>query len=527
MRRRIWGVRVLAPVAVGVSFVAVAACFPDPPADDGIPDTGIFTSDGSLPQSDAALDGAVDASPASGLTLSATTLDFGLAECGGVAPAPQTITLTNTSSGTITYGAAASGNDFAVVAPATGQLVAGAKIALQITSTGVSSFAQAGGLIEGALQIVTDAPGQKLFVVDLKKTAAGAQLVMIPNDVNFGLIDTDATLNVGFRNVGNQPLGIVFDQPPFYPFGLQSDDDAGAGITVPPGTTTTLQASMIYNNDSETSADVSFTTTGVLCGGGDPPSSIHLHGQPTLSFPQASITPGIVTFDVGGGGFVPCGQTAGARTVTVANSVMSETPDVVITKAQITGGNFTVSPAVDTSDGGIGIDLAQGGTQVFTITPKPVTAPSSTMPNALSGSLDIELSNGSSYTVDLSQTAQGAELSFSPNSITFPPTSVDSLAQQILGVSNNGNAAVGIQLSITGSPYFSVSPSSQFSINTPGGSSTVSFLPIATGVASGTLSLKASGPVCVLPSPAAVSLAGNGVAAVDAGAPADAGVDAD
>ncbi|MEO8876453.1 MAG: hypothetical protein ABI461_12765, partial [Polyangiaceae bacterium] len=309
MRRRIPAFQALASGAIGVSLCAAAACFPDPPQDDGIPDTGIFISDGGCPQNDGG-----DAAPASALTLSSATIDFGLVECGGIAPATQTLTLTNTSSSTVTYGAAASGDEFGLASPATGQIAAGATAILKISSTAVSAFAQAGGLIEGALQIVTNAPGQKLFVVDLKKTAAGAQLVMIPNNVDFGLVPvgTTAMLNTGFRNRGNQPLGIVFNDAPQYPFTLQSDDDAGAGITIAPGSTTMLQASYYADSDSQSAISVDFHTTGVLCGGGDPPTSITLQAQRT--FGTASVFPGIVTFDVGGTGFVPCAQASTART---------------------------------------------------------------------------------------------------------------------------------------------------------------------------------------------------------------------
>ncbi|MEO7113079.1 MAG: hypothetical protein ABI183_21755, partial [Polyangiaceae bacterium] len=256
-------------------------------------------------------------------------------------------------------------------------------------------------------------------------------------------------------------------------------------------------------------------TTGTLCGGGDPPSTIVMNG--THDFQTASITPGILTFDVGGTGFVPCGQAAKARTFTVANSNASGTPDLFITNVQVTSGAFTVSPTIDTdADANSQITLTQGNNQPFTVTPSTVTAPSPTNPEALSGTVDISYSGATSGTfqVQLSQTAQGAVLSFLRPSIDFGSAPLDFPTMQLLGVGNSGNAAVGLTLAITGSPYFTVSPSQNFSVNTPGGASTVTFLPIATGPAQGTLSLTPSGPVCSV-APPGITLTGNG--STDAG----------
>ena len=502
---------------------SIPGCFPDPPADDGLLDSGIFISaDGTVitPIPDGAT---------SGLSLSSNTIDFGLSECGGVAPKNQTLTLTNTSTGPITYGIAVSGDQFSLAgagdggasATTSGTIPPGQSANVTLAASGVSAFATAGGLVEGALQVVTDAPGQKLFVVDLKVTAQGAQLTMIPGTANFGLVTggTQANLNVGFRNNGNAPVSVIFDEVPFFPLTLQSDDDAGAGFTVNPSSTTMLAATYQSDGESSPSQDIGFHTVGVVCGG-NPPSSITLMGQAS-STGSVSITPGIVTFDVGGTGFVPCGQASTPRSFTVANSTASGTPDLFITSVKVTSGAFAVTPGVDTSDGSAGITLTQGNSQVFTVTPSAVNAPAPTSPNALQGTVDISYSGVASgtFTVQLSQTAQGAVLAFDPSSIAFGNAPLDFPTMQLLGVTNSGNAAVGLTLAVTGSPYFTVSPSSSFSVNTPGGSSTVSFLPVATGASNGTISLTPSGSVCSSPPPGVV-LTGNG--ALDAGAP-DAG----
>ncbi|MEO7112253.1 MAG: hypothetical protein ABI183_17540, partial [Polyangiaceae bacterium] len=255
------------------ALVSVAAgvpgCFPDPPADTGLLDSGIFISDGTVivPVTDGATNG---------LTLSSQTVDFGLSECGGVAPKNQTLTLTNTSSGPITYAIAISGNLFAIAPTSdggdpsrttSGTIAPGESTDIALAALGVSTFATAGGLTEGAMQIVTNAPGQKLFIVDLRETALGAQLVMIPSQALFGVVQVGTTslMNVGFRNNGNAPLSITFDDAASGNFSLQSDDDAGSGFTVAAGTTVSLQASWTPDGDSPDGQDIGFHTTGTLC----------------------------------------------------------------------------------------------------------------------------------------------------------------------------------------------------------------------------------------------------------------------
>jgi hypothetical protein len=330
---------------------------------------------------------------------------------------------------------------------------------------------------------------------------------------DFGLVANGdvKNLNVSFRNNGNSPINVTFDDTPFAPFTLEIDDDAGVTFTVDANSTKTLQAT--YTADQAVPMPtqvIGFHTTGVTCGGGDPPSSIRLQGHSTFSG-NPGITPGVLTFDVGGTGYVPCGKVATAQTVTVAYPAGSGPPPLDIIDAFVTG-PFTVSPSASEMDAASAIQILPGNSQVFTITPLTVNAPQPTSADGVSGTLQINLSNDTGLTVQLSQTAQGAVLAFAPTAIDFGAAPLDAPTMQLLGITNSGNAAVGLTLAVTGSPYFTVSPSTQFSINTPSGSSTVTFLPIAAGAANGTVSLAAAGPVCGLPSPATVTLSGNGTA---------------
>ncbi|MGH7282312.1 MAG: hypothetical protein ACRELY_12355 [Polyangiaceae bacterium] len=509
MRLRLTG----AHAAVFACLAAAASCFPDPPADDGLADGGIFLSEGGPGTGDANVNG---------LVVSAASIDFGLAECGGQPPAHQTITLTNTSGSEVSYAAAPSGPDFQIVSTTTGKIAAGASVSLEMSASAVSAFATAGGLVEGALQIVTDAPGQKLFVVDLRETAEGASLVLIPSTASFGRVEQDTTqaIDMGFRNNGNEPLLISLDTGELNPVFTFDAPDAGS-ITVAGNSTVSVHATYTPNAaTSEEGGDfgsVGFTTTGVICGGGELPASISLRGGGIFTgYP--SITPGIATFDVGGTGLVPCGKSADAtKTITVSNPSSAEFTDLAIMSTIVTG-PFSVSPSVDTSDGGVGLAVLPGTAQALTVTALPVTAPASTSPEGLSGTLEIILSNEDDIIVQLSQTAQGAVFSFSPSTqIDFGTAAIDTLATQLLGITNSGNAAASITLGVTGSPYFTAFPSAQFSVNTPGTQATVGFLPVTSGAQTATLAMTTSGAVCGSPLPSSITLTGNGVLPADSG----------
>jgi hypothetical protein len=410
---------------------------------------------------------------------------------------------------------------------------------IPLAASAVSPFATAGGLIEGALQVATDAPGQKLFVVDLKETAAGAQLTLIPNMgssvADFGLVQNGdvAQLDVSFRNNGNEPITVTFDDQPFAPFALFDDaTDAGfdtnpdAGFTIAANSTKKLKATFSPITEEQNLQSLRFHTTGVTCGGGDTPSAVQLQGE--QNFDGISIVPGTLTFDVGGTGFVPCGKVATAQTVTVTNPVNSDYPDLAIQGLNVTG-PFNVSLAgFDPTDASSSVAVPSGTSMAITITPQTVTAPQPTSPDGVAGQLTISLSNEDQFTVQLSQTAQGAVLAFQQPSLSFANAPLDAPTMQLLGITNVGNAAVGLTLGITGSPYFSVSPSQTFSVNTPGGSATVTFLPISPGPASGSLTVATNGAVCSAPLQN-VTLTGNALAdaGVDSGSTVDSGSSTD
>ncbi|HEX7667420.1 MAG TPA: hypothetical protein VF407_22970, partial [Polyangiaceae bacterium] len=380
-------------------LAAVASCFPDPLPDDGIPDSGIFLSEGGTTNPEAS---------ASGLDISVATVDFGLADCGGTAPANQKLTIKNKGDAEVSYALTATGVGFAVVSAAAGKIPGNGSIDVELSAAAVSAFATAAGTNEGALQIVTDAPGQKLYSVGLKETAHGGQLVVTPDTADFGVVSPNGqTLDIPFHNFGNAPVKVsILTLPNGYTVNVEGGATDG---TLAAGETRTLHVTLPAAGDPPSEFTGDYKVEGTpLCGGQVSGATGHyeVFSQTTNSlYPQ--ITPGILAFDVSGSGFTPCGQKAGSKAVTVSNPTNGEYNIVTVVSTDLTG-PFTVTPAVDSDNESTHIDLAAGNSQTFTVVPSTLAPPQATTPGGASGSLHIALSNETEYTVTLYQTAQGA-----------------------------------------------------------------------------------------------------------------------
>lgn len=491
-------------------LIAVASCFPDPIPDNGIPDSGIFVPEGGTANTDAST---------SGLTLSATTLDFGLADCGGNAPPNQTVTITNESAAEASYALLATGVGFTVVSPAAGKIPAGGHIDVVLSAAAVSSFATAGGANEGALQIITDAPGPKSYSVGLKETAAGGELVVTPDVADFGVTvaDDPRTLDIPIKNFGNRPVKVTGVTLPTAGYVVTPDGAASDG-TVAAGQALTLHVKLPGGQSFEQEFTGDYVVEGTLCGGQTSGATSHYTIRSQVTYAgYPTITPGVLPFDMGGTGFTPCGQRAAAKTITVSNPSGGEY-DVSIVDLSVVG-PFTVSPSFDPMSP---IPVMRGSSQTITVTPTSLAPPQSTTPGGASGTLHVALSNETEYSVELYQTAQGAFFALNPSpSLAFGDVQVDNGSAQLLSITNAGNAPAKVALAISGSPYFVTSPSGPFSVNTPAGTASIGFFPLAAGSVSATVSFSADGAVCGLPSPATLDLSGNGVATAtsDGGSP--------
>jgi hypothetical protein len=245
-------------------------------------------------------------------------------------------------------------------------------------------------------------------------------------------------------------------------------DASGQDVTVPPV------------NDSGGDAT---STTGTVDGG------------------SPFVAPGTLDF-----GLVNCGSTAATQTFTVTNpGTFSVT--WTATLGMGAASNFQLS-----SSGGT---LKSGQSTQVTVTPNAVGSTAPTSLNALGDIVTVSI-DSSTAAVALTETAQGAVLSFEPTSVPFGPVPLASGPQSLFfAVQNSGNLAANVTLTLTGDSSFSL----------PGGTTTqtltataanivdseVTFSPTTTNSVTGGVALALDGSTALCgPLPSALPVSGNG-----------------
>ncbi|MEO8796826.1 MAG: hypothetical protein ABI551_03000, partial [Polyangiaceae bacterium] len=321
--------------------------------------------------------------------------------------------------------------------------------------------------------------------------------------------------DIPIKNFGNKAVKVTVLSLPMAGYALTQDGAASDG-TVTPSQALTLHAKLTGEVSFAPEFTGDYKVEGTLCGGQTSGATSHYTIRSQVTSPGfPTITPGVLPFDMGGTGFTPCGQKAAAKTITISNP---SGEDVSILDLSVVG-PFSVSPSFNPMNP---IVVGHGTSQTITVTPTLLAPPQSTTPGGASGTLHIALSNDTSYPVELYQTAQGAFFALNPSpSLTFGDVQVDNGSAQLLSITNAGNAPAKVTLAIAGSPYFVTSPNGPFDVNTPAGTASIGFFPLAAGNVSATVSFAADGAVCGLPSPATIDLSGNGVATAtsDGGSP--------
>jgi hypothetical protein len=133
---------------------------------------------------------------------------------------------------------------------------------------------------------------------------------------------------------------------------------------------------------------------------------------------------------------VNCGSTASTKTVTLENTGAAS----FAWTGSLRTTYYTISP----TSGSLGV----GGSVPITITPNAIPASSPTTPDLYADTLSVTTVPAleSPYVSSIHETAQGAILSFSPDSITFPNTRAGNSNTQGFSVVNDGNLAADVTL---------------------------------------------------------------------------------
>jgi hypothetical protein len=507
IRRGHW---LLATCFAGV-IVPVAGCGSTPAAgggsatEDASPTSDATTNESSVSGDDAGLSdvadvvapmeadvntAGIDGGPP-GLT--PTTLDFGSVNCGSpTAAAAQTFTIVNPSLFQVAWTAVlAKGASSAFsLAPAMGSLSPGQSVAVTVTPAPVP---QASSTSSNALGDVVEVTLNSSSInVNLKETAQGAVLVFNPTSIPFGSTPLGSPLTTNFEveNVGNLSVGdltlTLTGDPSFTLSGAtpvvvdagtapsssdaseadgaegdaSTSDAASSGAATVDAAATPIEMAM-ETADAGTSprSSVTFAPTStnsvsgsialgvgaadVLCA--PLPTPLNLSGSGTTGKVVVSPTSFVFTPD-GKSQSVPCGQTALPATVTIQN-IGTALFNWNTTLLHGSGTFYTVTPASGA--------VSPMSSQMVTITPKGIPATASTIPNAFGDTLTITTNAAMDvpHPISLNETAQGAIISRSTNSLGFGNVASGTTSTVSYTFSNTGNVDATLTLT-NGDPAF-------------------------------------------------------------------------
>ncbi len=428
-------------------------------------------------------------------------LDFGPGDCGGLAAASKTLTLSNQGSGALTWTAAVSGEAFTLDA-ASGTVAAGAQATLTITPPAISGSAAAGSLHTGTLTVSTNDEAHASVSVPLKVTASGGTLTLSPSTATFGIIPVGTaapTVDLTLTNTGNAAVSVVVAAPADAQFGVSWTGAPSATSVAPGASLSGLKASFTPTGIAPGDTSAAVQVTGALCGGAAP--SLRLTGRGASG---VVALPTDVSF--GAGGLVPCGTQANALSFTITNSgnaPFSWTGQL----ARGLASPFTVTPQSGTVP-------ANGGQATLTLTTTaiPATAPTSLDFFGDVFTVSTDVPGDSPHAVTLHQTAQGAVLSFSPGTVDFGGVPVNTTASAPFSLVNTGTGDAHVAFSLTNAK-FSATPAGPTLVAAGQSlSATATFAPglsvtQASDTATPTVS---SGDVLCAPLPSALTLSGIG-----------------
>ena len=421
-------------------------------------------------------------------------LDFGAVDCGTTGAAQQ-IVFKNTGNQvyhvTPTLGAAVPLFTVTMV-PADGTVAAGGgTLTLTVTPKPIPATSEVTPDLYGdTLTLTTDAFGDTPHAVELTQTAHGAILAISTTSINFGSVAIGAAGNSQFSitNSGNAAATLSFTPVDKVTFNMPQ-------AFLVAGNTSALPVGQVLPQAVQTYSDTAMITapSTVLCKP-LPFTSMPLTGA-GIAAPTVKVTPSNLYF--GTNGYVACGATAGAKTVTVTNQTASSiTVNAAMTKG--TNSAFTVAPASTT--------VAAGASLVLTVTPKAIPGTSVTSANFYTDTVAITTTapGDGTHIVTAHMTAAGAILTFNRAVANFPTTKVG-LTTTVNGnfrVHNSGNMAAALTLAL--------SNPTDFALNLYAGTATPGFYaqfagtfkPQSIGQKNSNVTLSTATPLCsALPAP--------------------------
>jgi hypothetical protein len=458
-----------------------------------------------------------------------STINFGPVACGGNAPAPQTITLTNTGAvNALITTSSLTGTGFTTSAKVGQGIPAnGGTLVVAFTSPPVPAVADPTKPITAQVTLQTDADATPQTIT-LSETPSGAVLAFDTTDPpatpgfgsfgSTGLLLSDSQTFV-VKNTGNQAANVVLV--------AASSTAVDAGTGAPATFSVSTPSFSVASSGTQTdSATYAATSTGTQAGN----LSMQVAPGTTLCAPLPAPLP-LTGSGMGGEpsisqislAFTPtCGRGAPpSQTLTVGNS---GTSDMTWALSAVTGpgaASYSVSstPAPGT--------LHPGDSASVTVTAAAVPSPAANpSPSAYAAQIAIttDVPFDAPHVVSLSETPLGDQLSFSTDSLRFGQFPIDTTTlPETFTVTNNANAGspaanLGLSVSaanqVTASAY-AVTPASIGNLAPGGGVSnpiSVTFDPTSPATYPATLGISTTDGLCTaLPSP--IGLIGTGTQA--------------
>ena len=398
---------------------------------------------------EAAPEAAVDAAGIDGGPPGVTpsSLDFGLVNCGATGTA-KTFSIVNPSDNSVTWTASlglGAASAF-VVSPAGGTLTPGQTAQVTVTPNAVPATSSTSANALG--DVVTVALNSSSATVTLTETAQGAVLGFVPTSVAFGPvpISSGATTSFfGVQNTGNASADITLTLTGDPSFSLPNAMTTQS-LTATSGTA--ADSSIIFTPTMATTVNGSVAVTAaaaaVLCA--PLPAALTVSGTGTNG--QVAVNPTTLVF--GTSGLVPCGTNALPQTVNLQNTGSAS---FTWTSTLTHGSSFyTVSPASGT--------VLAMTTQIVTVTPKAIPATSTTTAGQYDDTLTLSTNvvGDTPHTVALQETAQGAIVTRSTNSLGFGNVGVGVTSTSVVAFANTGNLDAALSFANGTSNFVQVSP---------------------------------------------------------------------
>ena len=203
------------------------------------------------------------------LTFSASSLNFGLLQIGLTSP-PQTVTVTNVSTHSVTFTSIASTGDYAQTHTCPTTLTAGQNCTITVTFTPTAA-----GTRKGAVTLKDNSPGSPSQIIALTGTGETLALGFSPASLNMGSVvvgssvtmsatlTNDGSASVNITGISISPTNKTFTQTNNCPATLVVQQTCTFQITFTPPDVFTYKATLSVTNSAGAAATLPMSGTGL------------------------------------------------------------------------------------------------------------------------------------------------------------------------------------------------------------------------------------------------------------------------